>query len=117
MQRFGSQSPSPSAWHADDTRTRRSMDGSFIRIQGIVIPSGWDSAGNVTGLALCAAGEEEYLILNDENGQKLRNFLQETVEISGRLQESHGPVRRIAVLQFCSTKPSPGSLGKISVGF
>ena len=82
----------------------RKVDDRLIRIKGIVIPFQWDSAGNVTALAISTAAEEEYLVHDDDKGRELQNFMQEAMEVSGRVKETGGPLKRISVMDYCQAK-------------
>ena len=56
-------------------------------IIGIVVPAGWNEAGNVTGAALQAFDENEYIIEYDAPDRLLRDWLHKSVAVTGKIRE------------------------------
>ena len=61
-----------------------------MTLKGIIIPVDWDNQGNVVALAISTNKEEEYLICNDNKGKRLFNFIQDLVEVRGKMKEMAG---------------------------
>jgi hypothetical protein len=76
------------------------MDQQDVLVSGIVIPYQWDPAGNVTGIAISTAGEDEYLIQEDEKGRQLLRFIHEPVEIQGQIGAAEGRLKSIQVKEY-----------------
>ena len=55
-------------------------------IKGIVIPSDWDSNGNVISLAIATRNEEEYIIENNHNLSDLKKLLRQEVVVDGSIK-------------------------------
>jgi hypothetical protein len=55
-------------------------------IKGIVIPSDWDSNGNVISLAIATRNEEEYIIENYQKLSNLKNLLRKEVVVDGSIK-------------------------------
>ena len=74
------------------------------KFRGIVIPAEWDPKGGVTALAI-ATGEEEELIIDDRGEmQKLNAFLREEVEIRGLFGTGGGSKRILKILKIEKVK-------------
>lgn len=63
---------------------------SQLFLKGLVVPSMWDDSGNITGISLAAYNEEIYLIVNNEKGKELINYIGKKVEIEGDLGPETG---------------------------
>jgi hypothetical protein len=59
---------------------------SMDSIRGIVIPSDWDSNGNVISVAIATRDEEEYIIENHQNLSDLKNLLRQEVVANGSIK-------------------------------
>ena len=70
-----------------------------ICIEGLIIPASWDSKGNVIGLAIATRDEEEYLIADKDQVDRLKQLLRQEVEIKGILATKEGK-RIIKVKRF-----------------
>ena len=55
-------------------------------IKGIVIPSDWDSNGNVISLSIATPNEEEYIIENHHNFSDLKKLLRQEVVVDGSIK-------------------------------
>ena len=55
-------------------------------IKGIVIPSDWDSNGNVISLSIATHDEEEYIIENHHNFSDLKKLLRQEVVVDGSIR-------------------------------
>ena len=55
-------------------------------IKGIVIPSDWDSNGNVISLAIATRDEEEYIIENHQKLSNLKQLLRKEVVVNGSIK-------------------------------
>jgi hypothetical protein len=62
----------------------------MICVEGIIIPAGWDNKGNVVDLAIATRDEEEYLITDQDQVNRLKPLLRQEVEIRGTLQTKKG---------------------------
>jgi hypothetical protein len=56
------------------------------RIKGIVVPTDWDSNGNVISLAIATGDEQEYLIENDQQIDSLHRLLRQEVVVMGSIK-------------------------------
>jgi hypothetical protein len=61
-----------------------------IRIRGIVLPVEWDSEGNAIKAAIFTANEEEYLIGQNRNSNRLLSLLKRGVAVRGVVREGAG---------------------------
>lgn len=59
---------------------------SMESIRGIVIPSDWDSNGNVISLAIATRDEEEYIIENHQQLSDLKKLLRQEVVVDGSIK-------------------------------
>jgi hypothetical protein len=59
---------------------------SMDSIKGIVIPSDWDSNGNVISLSIATRDEEEYIIENHHNLSDLKKLLRREVVVNGSIK-------------------------------
>lgn len=55
-------------------------------IKGLVVPTDWDSDGNVTSLAIATGDEQEYLIENHRQVANLWNLLRQEVVALGSIK-------------------------------
>ena len=55
-------------------------------IKGIVIPSDWDSNGNVISMAIATRNEEEYIIENHQKLLNLKKLLRQEVVVNGSIK-------------------------------
>ena len=58
-------------------------------IKGIIIPTAWDSDGNIISLAIATSDEQEYLIGNDGQITNLLPLLRQEVVVTGSIESSH----------------------------
>jgi hypothetical protein len=59
---------------------------SMDSIRGIVIPSDWDSNGNVISLSIATRDEEEYIIENHHDLSDLKKLLRREVVVNGSIK-------------------------------
>ena len=78
----------------------------MICIEGLIIPAGWDNKGNVVDLAVATRNEEEYLITDKDQVDRLKLFLRQEVEIKGILRTKEGK-RFIQVKRFSKREIKP----------
>ena len=71
----------------------------MICIEGLIIPASWDNKGNVVDLAIATRNEEEYLITDKDQVDRLKQLLRQEVEIKGILRTKKGK-RIIKVERF-----------------
>jgi hypothetical protein len=78
----------------------------MICIEGIIIPANWDKNGNIVDLAIATRDEEEYLITDQDQVDRLKPLLRQEVEIRGILQTKKGrkfiKVKRFSKLETTS---------------
>jgi hypothetical protein len=55
-------------------------------IKGIVVPTDWDSNGNVISLAIATGDEQEYLIENHRQIENLSTLLRQEVVVLGLIK-------------------------------
>ena len=55
-------------------------------IKGIVVPTDWDSNGNVISLAIATGDEQEYLIENHRQIANLWTLLRQEVVVTGSIR-------------------------------
>jgi hypothetical protein len=56
------------------------------KIKGIVVPTGWDSNGNVISLSIATGNEQEYLIENHRQIANLWTLLRQEVVVIGSIK-------------------------------
>jgi hypothetical protein len=56
------------------------------RLKGIIVPTEWDSFGNVISLAIATGDEQEYLIENNQQIESLRPLLRQEVVVLGSIK-------------------------------
>lgn len=61
---------------------------SFLVIEGLIIPSEWDSNGKILGISLSTFNEEVFPIEQDIVGKELLNHIREEVKVMGSLKKS-----------------------------
>ena len=69
-------------------------------VTGIIIPQRWDSKGNITGVAIHAFDESEYIVKPYKQGKELLCFINEKVIVTGMLHERLDGKMLIEVNQF-----------------
>ena len=73
--------------HRIDVQTTKILkEEPMDSIKGIVIPSDWDSNGNVTSLAIATRDEEEYIIENHQQLSNLKKLLRQEVVVNGSIK-------------------------------
>ena len=74
-----------------------------ICVEGLIIPAGWDSKGNIIDLAIATRNEEEYLITDKDQVSRLKRLLRQEVEVRGILRTRKGKriiqVKKISKLE------------------
>jgi hypothetical protein len=59
-------------------------------IKGIVIPSGWDSNGNIISLSIATGDEKEYIVENHQQISNLKDLLRQEVVVKGSIRDGQG---------------------------
>ena len=65
-------------------------EGALSILEGIVLPSKWDSEGNVMRKTLNTQNESEYVIDYSGKGKELLNHLRQQIEVEGRVLQRIG---------------------------
>jgi hypothetical protein len=68
-------------------------------IRGVIIPADWDSDGRVLAVSISAFDENEYSVIDDDNGRELLAFVRETVIAEGLVSKT-GEVIRIQIKRY-----------------
>ena len=71
-----------------------------VTITGIVTDAGWDADNNVIAVCIATANEEDYLVDDDKNGDKLLIHRQEKVRVTGLIREDEDGGKIISVKRF-----------------
>lgn len=71
-----------------------------LQIRGILVPEDWDSSNRVTKMALCTAGEQEFLIETDPRGCELLKYKGLKAVLNGQLKDTGTPRKRIVVSSY-----------------
>ena len=61
-----------------------------IRIQGIIIPSGWDEDGSIEAVSISTFDEDQYFVVRNAMSERIMGLLHEEVEVDGFVSESEG---------------------------
>jgi hypothetical protein len=56
-----------------------------VTICGVVVPDGWDTKSNVTSIVISTTFEEEYRVMDNEQGRQLMQHLKQEVRASGKV--------------------------------
>lgn len=75
------------------------ISSDLVEIEGLVLPTSWDEMGTPSGFKISSPGELSYLIVDDNEGQKLRGLLRNYVRLLGRVQSSKNGELKIVVEQ------------------
>lgn len=60
---------------------------SFLVMEGLIIPSEWDSNGKILGISLSTFDEDVFPIMQNAVGKELLNHIREEVEVMGALKK------------------------------
>jgi hypothetical protein len=71
------------------------------RIKGIVVPSGWDSNGNIISMSIATGDEQEYVVENYQQISNLKELLRQEVVVKGAINDGKG-VKTIKVAKIRS---------------
>ena len=63
--------------------------GKSITINGIIIPSQWDTHGNIKGIAIAGFDEINYFIRMDKIGKGLMALMHEEVIVTGNVTKTN----------------------------
>jgi hypothetical protein len=55
--------------------------------KGIIIPSDWDSNGNIVGISLHAHDEKTYVIESSRIGNELYKYIHHNVKMNGKIRQ------------------------------
>ena len=79
--------------------------GEILRVQGVVVPAAWDDSGRIVRVAVATHNENELLILPDEKGCEMVQWVREEVELVGTLERAaEGPVLRVTSVRRIDTE-------------
>lgn len=79
--------------------------GEVLRVQGVVVPAAWDESGRIVRVAVATHNENELLIIPDEKGREVVQWIREEVELVGRLERTaEGPVLRVTSVRRMDTQ-------------
>jgi len=56
-------------------------------ICGIIIPAQWDENGNVIGVTIHTNDEKAYFVEHTKKGEELLNYVNQKVEVRGKIRE------------------------------
>ena len=87
------------------------QDKKEVKISGIIQASDWDEDGNVIAVVISVEQEveseeelmivtDEYLVFNDETGEKLLELAGESVEVTGQVVTDEDGFKTIYVKKF-----------------
>ena len=71
-----------------------------VTITGIVKPEGWEENDEVTAVSISTAGEEEYLVADNDRGEELLDRVGEKVKVTGITREDKFCGNVITVEQY-----------------
>jgi len=73
------------------------------RIDGIIVPTAWDSDGKIIALGIAAGDEQEYLIENQRQIDSLLTLLRQEVVVMGSIKyrKDHKVVK---IAHICTKK-------------
>lgn len=72
-----------------------------ISLRGVIIPVDWDQKGKVVATAISTHNEEEYLIIDKVNPERINLLLNEEVEITGWVKKKG----KKKILEVITCKP------------
>jgi hypothetical protein len=73
------------------------LDAPLVTVRGLVIPVSWDGEGNPCSTSIQSPGEIEYIVQQDQEGNKLLQLAGQEVEITGFLTKSMKDKKQISV--------------------
>ncbi|MFH2067083.1 MAG: hypothetical protein ABIK15_17920 [Pseudomonadota bacterium] len=77
-----------------------------ITIRGIVIPETWNDAGEISTLSIVTYTEKKYLVVENKEAKKLKEFLRKQVIAEGMMTEN-GEQKNIVIERFERDKFKP----------
>jgi len=75
------------SWPGDIAVNSKSTNKSKNRFHGIIIPSDWDSNGNITGITLQTHDEKTYVIEPNRTGNELYKYIRNNVIVNGKTRQ------------------------------
>lgn len=81
--------------------------GKISTVSGLINAIDWDEDGNVTGVAIRTAEEEEYLVMGDDIGKELLEIENEEVKAKGVVTEDQDGNRVITISDYEVIVPEP----------
>lgn len=87
-------------------------DRETVTLQGLILPDRWGETGDVVGLKIATFDEGEYVILNDEMGQRLIQYLRRKVIARGHFVGSAPEEKALKVLRFHVVRPEKSNVGR-----
>ncbi len=79
------------------------MQGSYKKIKGVLLPVKWDDNGIVQDIALYANDENEYIIVKNIKSREMIKMLRQQVELYGTVQFKNG--KNIIFVEKYSQEP------------
>ncbi|MCX8012530.1 MAG: hypothetical protein N3A64_05210 [Desulfobacterota bacterium] len=86
---------------------KKNLTKNIISLRGVIIPVDWDQKGNVIATAISTHNEEEYLIIDKIDPERINLLLNEEVEITGWVKKK-GKKKMIEVIT-CKSVITEGS--------
>ena len=74
------------------------------KIHGIVTPAKWNEKGAVTGIAIQATNEEEYIVDLCKKGKELFKYINDKIEIEGKVKERVDGKKVITINKYYTEK-------------
>jgi len=71
-----------------------------VTITGVVIPDEWDLKSKVTGIMISTTFEEEYRVMDNGNGRRLLEHLNQEVQVIGKVYPGTNGEKSIMVKKF-----------------
>ena len=68
--------------------------------KGILTPSGWDEKGNILSISLQTIDENEYIIEKNEMERELRSYINEKIEVKGKVRERIDGKKSLYIQQY-----------------
>ena len=68
--------------------------------QGILTPSGWDEKGNILSISIQTTDEKEYHIEKSPMENELRSYINEKIEVMGKVRERIDGKKYLFVRQY-----------------
>jgi hypothetical protein len=87
-------------------------DQNTVTLEGLILPARWGETGDVVGFKIATFDEVEYAIENDENGEKLGQYLRRKVIVRGHLVGDAPGKKRFKLLSFRVVRSEESDVGE-----